>query len=198
MLRLISLLVITYPVVAHIALLVSNPAISVYYLAAVTSLMLLLPTGYLKVTNVFFALMIFALVFGLHQYEKASYLVYLPPTLIPLFLMIIFGRSLQDGEVPLVTGFAEKMERASLPEDRKVYTRNVTKLWVVVFALMVVESVTLAAYTPLKVWSWYTHIGNYLLIVCVILVEFLYRRVRFKDANKDFKTFINALVHHKW
>jgi hypothetical protein len=61
---------------------------------------------------------------------------------------------------------------------------------------MVVESIILALLTPIYIWSWATHIGNYILIAIVFIVEFKYRCYKFQ--TQGFKQFIKAFMKVKY
>ena len=73
-----------------------------------------------------------------------------------------------------------------------------TQLWVAVFAFMILDAIVLAVFASTETWSWVTHIGNYLLVVIVMLLEFVVRKYYFRDDTPDFKTFVSALSRHKW
>lgn len=123
-------------------------------------------------------------------------LIYLPPTILPLILLVVFLRSLTATNTPIITQFAIKIE-GKLSVEKQLYTKNITKLWVIIFAFMVGQSIILAILAPLTVWSWATHIGNYILIALVIVAEFFYRQWRFGSNKMGIWRFIITLMTHK-
>jgi uncharacterized membrane protein len=106
-------------------------------------------------------------------------LLYAPPVTINLALCWFFARTLRRNHEPLVSRFA-RIERGHLPSDLARYTRNLTAAWAVFFVLMAAISVILAVTGPVAVWSLFSNIVNYLLVVLFFIVEYIYRRVRYR------------------
>ncbi len=116
---------------------------------------------------------------------------YLPPILIASSLLVLFGRTLLPGEEPLITQFARKLEGE---EDETVlnYTRQLTWVWTLFFVAMLIESILLALFAPIVVWSIFTNLINYLLIAGLFVLELVYRMIRFRrlpSANSLRKIF---------
>ena len=107
-------------------------------------------------------------------------LLYAPPVAINLALLAFFGRTLRAGREPLVTGFARVGRGGSLPPDLALYTLNLTRAWVVFFALMAGISITLAITGPVAAWSLFSNVLNYLLVALFFVLEYIYRRVRYR------------------
>jgi len=185
-----------YPIIAHIGLWISQPRLAIGYLVVLILFILLFPPRFAQFKNIVIASLMLVCILLLAKYEHDYMLIYLPPILIPGALMIVFLQSWQEGNIPLITKFAMKME-GDISDDRKLYTRRVTQVWTLVFALMVFEAIGLAIWTSLEVWSWFTHVGNYVVIFLVLIVEFIYRQYHFKK-NNSFKHFISKLVQHRW
>jgi uncharacterized membrane protein len=101
-------------------------------------------------------------------------LIYLPPILINIALMVLFGRTLLRGSIPLVTRFAS-LWRGQLDQMVALYTRRVTIAWTIFFALMALESTALALFAPLSIWSLFTNFVNYALTLLFFLVEYQMR-----------------------
>ena len=72
---------------------------------------------------------------------------YLPPVLVNLALMALFGKTLLSGATPLVSRVAS-LWRGTLDPVVSRYTRRVTIAWTVFFALMALESIGLALFAP--------------------------------------------------
>ena len=107
-------------------------------------------------------------------------LLYAPPVAINLALLAFFGRTLRAGREPLVTGFARVERGGSLPPDLALYTLHLTRAWVVFFALMAGISITLAITGPVAAWSLFSNVLNYLLVALFFVLEYIYRRVRYR------------------
>ena len=108
----------------------------------------------------------------------ASWLFYVPPVLIYLVLLTTFGITLRHGREPLIARFA-RMEQGPLTAELSGYTRALTQLWCVFFAVMATISVGLAWWTSLSLWSLFTHLISYLLLGALFAGEYAYRRKRF-------------------
>jgi uncharacterized membrane protein len=117
------------------------------------------------------------------------------PLLLNLLLAWIFGRTLRAGRQPLVAQFIEAIEgppRLAMPGIAR-YARHLTAFWAV---LLAVQAVVLGALlccqapggllarlgvvTPWPVpQAWvqgYVHLGAYLLLAAVFVLEYLFRR----------------------
>jgi len=99
---------------------------------------------------------------------------------INLALCALFARTLRRGEEPLVSRFARLSRGGRLAPDLVRYTRNLTRAWASFFLLMAVVSATLAVTAPLATWSLFSNLVNYLLVVVFFVVEYLYRRLRYR------------------
>lgn len=113
------------------------------------------------------------------------YALYVPPVLIPASLLLIFGQSLRPGAAPLVTRIATIMRGGALPEDLRQYTRAVTQLWCIVFVLLSASAVCFALWATPDAWSLMTNVIHYLVIGAVFVLEFLYRRIRYRHYEHD-------------
>jgi uncharacterized membrane protein len=107
-------------------------------------------------------------------------LLFTPPIVINLALCALFARTLRRGEEPLVSRFARLSRGGRLAPDLVRYTRNLTRAWASFFLLMAVVSATLAVTAPLATWSLFSNLVNYLLVVVFFVVEYLYRRLRYR------------------
>jgi uncharacterized membrane protein len=131
-----------------------------YRLAAVT---LALPLG--------------ALVYSRWQTLESNYsLMYLLEDLALYGLLgITFARSLLRNHVPLCTYWAT-LVHGPLPPVVERYTRTVTAVWAVFFALIGATSAVLYAWAPLQVWSAFANFVTLPLIALMFLSEYLVRR----------------------
>ncbi|MFB3088478.1 MAG: hypothetical protein ACE10E_09240 [Acidiferrobacterales bacterium] len=108
-----------------------------------------------------------------------TYALFLPPIAINVFLLIVFGRTLLPGCEPIIARLSRVL-RGNLPGELRTYTRCLTWVWTGVFAGLAVESVLLAVYAPLEVWSLFTNILNYVLLAVLFVAEYIYRVRRFR------------------
>ena len=90
-------------------------------------------------------------------------------------LLLIFGTSMQRGHDPLVTFFARSIH-GPLPEELRQYTRRVTGVWCVFFALQLLVSLVLLCLAPVIWWSFFVNVLNAPLVGLLVLAERLSRR----------------------
>lgn len=122
-------------------------------------------------------------------------LIYAPPVLITLFLLLVFARSLMPGQRPLVTHIAFLLHDRPSPTVLR-YTRGVTVAWVLFLAGMLAEVVYLGLYAEAETWSLFANFYNYLFIVLFFLCEFCLRRI-FLSADERIPAplFFRKLLH---
>lgn len=173
--RLYLLLLPAYPIAVHIGVIsgVMWPALALLLLLFILPLL----TSYPPILQLL-AIALFAVVSAFmfpHLPPEAGKLVYAPPLLMPLFLLLLFGRSLLPGRQPLVSRIALLMHEQPSRQLLR-YTRAVTIAWVLFFAAMVLEVLYLGLYASDIDWSLFTNFYNYLFIVLFFLLEFLLRR----------------------
>lgn len=102
---------------------------------------------------------------------------------LPGVVLLGFARSLRRGETPLITLMAARIHRP-LPPELLGYTRHLTQLWAAIIAvLMAVEIALLLWSTPLD-WSNYANGYAYLLLGGVFIIEYAYRRWRFRHLRQ--------------
>ena len=59
------------------------------------------------------------------------------------------------------------------------YTRRLTCIWAAFFLAMAATSAALSASGAHEAWVWFTAVGNYLCVVALFAIEYVYRRRRF-------------------
>lgn len=109
--------------------------------------------------------------------------VLLPPVLVNLGLLYIFGKTLLPGRMPLITHFSTINFSGNIPGPLVSYTRLLTVLWTALFAVMVVESSVVAAFADLETWSWIVNVLNPAIMVAFFLMEHFYRLFRYSDCG---------------
>jgi uncharacterized membrane protein len=92
------------------------------------------------------------------------------PVLISLSLFIVFTASLFYPP-PIIERFA-RLQHPELPEQGIRYTRKVTYVWCVFFALNGLVAAITAVWSSFAVWSLYNGLISYLLMGCLMAVEY--------------------------
>jgi uncharacterized membrane protein len=125
-----------------------------------------------------------------------------------------FARTLRDGRMPLVGRIAAAIDGVAwehLPAEIRTYTRNVTRAWAALLAVLAGADLVLALLAtpggllarlglagPWAVsqaqWSWFANIGDYLVIGGFMACEFAYRRRRFPDRGGSFGGFLRRMA----
>jgi uncharacterized membrane protein len=125
-----------------------------------------------------------AIVFAADRgWKGAVTVVLLPPVLVNLGLLYIFGKTLLPGRVPLITRFSTINFSGRIPAPLVSYTRRLTILWAALFAIMVAESAVVGAYADLATWSWTVNILNPVVMVAFFVAEHFYRLFRYSDCG---------------
>jgi len=188
---------VLYPIVAHIGVQLSNHYIPIVYLFVLTVLSILLSKK-LDNTNKTIYLFLLALsiflIFTLHTEELLMQLI---PLVILLVLSSTFFKSLRHGSVPIITKFATYIDGKKLSLEKEIYTRAVTKFWLVIFVYMFIQSIAVYLFYSIDIWSWVTHIFNYFIIVFALLAEFVYRKFKFKNEKHNFVDFVVKLTKYR-
>lgn len=111
---------------------------------------------------------------GLWWWGDAMALMFVPPVLINLAMMVLFWRTLRPGAMPVV-GRVAALWRGTLDPAVALYTRRVTIAWTVFFGLVAVESIALAVFAPLHIWSLFTNCLNYVFVLLFFVIEYRLR-----------------------
>lgn len=180
-LRLLTLLLtISYPLALHLSIIQGYTQAAVWILLVISlahSLLVFSTAGRRRLTEMLAPAVAMLVVISLFLNDAT--ILYLPPILINTGLLYLFGRTLMPGEEPFISQIARRVEGE---DDEAVlhYTRGLTWVWSWFFVVMLIESVLLALFAPIEVWSLFTNLINYLLLVGLFLVELLYRVIRFR------------------
>ena len=165
----------SYPIIAYLGILLDQVVWVTCYLLIViylSSLKWLSQQHYFykSIAAIFFVVLLYALIY----FEQQTWIVFIPPVLIPAFLAFIFLSSLRS-EYALISKIAERMEGTPLDAKHLLYTRHLTVLWGIAFIMMVFEAVLLAIWAPFELWSWWVHVGNYIIVASLFVGEMLLR-----------------------
>lgn len=116
-----------------------------------------------------FVCAIFALCAGLES-EILS-LIY--PSLMSIFMLVIFATSLKNEAI--ITRLA-RLKEPQLPQEAVIYTRKITIIWCVFFALNAAICAALAFLQDRFFWSIYCGVISYCLMGALFAAEWLYRK----------------------
>ena len=189
---------VSYPLLAHVAVLSGRPgliAASIGWL-----LVLVLFPGLVRRSPATWSVLAAALagLYAIVGSPAPRLLLFLPPVLITGLTAWAFGRTLRRGRTPLI----ERIIRALHPPDDRLgedvirYARRLTGVWAAWLAVLAVINAALAlcaepgglllalgvrpaVTVPLGLWSLFANLLNYLLVVALFVVEFMFRRRRF-------------------
>lgn len=198
-LRALSLiLVVSYPIAAHMSTVHVFPyAIWVLLMLFGVQAFALILEQKAGVASVYFLITI--ALFWLLQYQVVQPILLAAPVLMISGLLLLFAGTLLPDKTPLITRFAMLVESEPLAIEIARYTRKVTWLWVVVFGLLLLESVLLALLAPTWLWSLFTNGLNYLIVMLVLLIEFCWRMYFLPQTSiRSFSQFLTALIRIDW
>lgn len=182
--------IISYPLLVHLSVLIDLPSLQALAIVSFTAALLYSPLsrGHKGAWATLAASV--AIAWILVWKGVALLALYLPPVLLPLMLLIVFGRTLRQGREPLVTAMGEQA-RGPLDDRMRRYTRRVTQVWCLVFLIMSAWSAFLPWLGDDTLWSWFVNVINYALVGSVFIAEFLARKWLF--PNHDHPGFIEYL-----
>lgn len=175
-------LIILYPLLVHLSVVTDVPQLQVAAIICFACGLLFksLQRGSKTAWLVLLSISAAAVSFGF--LDITLYVLYLPPILLPMLLLFVFGRTLLPGQEPLVTAIGEA-SRGPLSPAMRHYTRRITQFWCAVFVVMMSWSLILPWLQQPELWSWFTNIINYGLVALLFLGEFILRKFLFPDHN---------------
>ncbi len=181
-----------YPVVAHAGILLDQILIPVIYLLTFIYIISINKFSRYRLVVAGLTALLCIIIYITAKLDLQNIIIYLPPILIPSWLAIVFLGSLRS-DYALISKIAERMEGQALDRRHLLYTRILTALWGGIFLLMICEAVILAIYAPFEVWSWWVHIGNYIIIAVLFLIEMTVRH-RFTGKKPQFFQMLQVLL----
>lgn len=190
---LIPIVLLTYPALVHLSLAFHRPVLIAAMWLAISAFGMVVAIGRGNVPlSLLFGTLLTAGI-GLLSRGEGVNLMFLPPVLINIALLILFGRTLLPGKTPLVARVAA-LWRGTLDEAVARYTRRVTMAWTVFFAIMVLESIVLALFAPIHIWSLFTNFLNYLMVLIFFIAEYQLRFCFLPDhKHLSFRAFCRLL-----
>jgi uncharacterized membrane protein len=187
------LLLLCYPLCVHMAVITRTPALQVL---AICCLAAAIQYSGLRRGNGFSWLVLISVVLvsvWLAAVDMARYVLYVPPIIIPLLIWSGFIRTLLPGQVPLITAIGEQFH-GQLPPEITRYTRRVTIFWALTLALLVLWTASLPLWASPLLWSLFSNFINYALVVVLFVLEFIYRRWRFRSFEQpSFREYLHIV-----
>jgi uncharacterized membrane protein len=95
---------------------------------------------------------------------------------------LAFLRSLSG--VPLIEHFA-RMVKPELSSAELAHCRAWTRIWGCYLLALAAIGLGLARWAPLRVWTAYVGVVNYVLVGVLFAVEYLIRKIRFRDYGRN-------------
>jgi uncharacterized membrane protein len=125
---------------------------------------------------------LFAALGALSLLTNTVYALFLPPVLVNLGLLLLFGMTLRRTSVPLIERVM-RMEypAGELPPPLARYARNVTRVWVGFFGAVALTSAALAVAAPLEQWSLFSNVLSYVFGILLLLAQYAYRALRYRE-----------------
>lgn len=188
-------LIILYPLTTHFSIAIGDPNPSLFLLLLG---ILLISTGlFIKHRYKTSAYVLFG---AMGLYFAAYYIfpnhfsiLFIPPLMVSVFLLWLFGRSLAPKREALISQLANAYH-GELPPHLELYTRRLTMIWTMYFALFAVSVFYLGFVNSESTWSFYFNLANYIVIAILVVGEYLIRIYRFKDIqHPSFIGFIRLL-----
>ncbi|WP_262927443.1 COG4648 family protein [Phytohalomonas tamaricis] len=96
------------------------------------------------------------------------------PVIVNLSMLWLFASSLRTS-MPLIERLA-RLKEPQLPPAGVRYTRRVTQVWSLFFALNTLASLWTAIYADLSTWTLYNGMMTYVLTATVMAIEFIVRQ----------------------
>ena len=117
-------------------------------------------------------------------YTSAVALVLAPSVVGNAMLLVLFGHTLLPGREPLITRF-RRIEHGYVALKFASYTRYLTMLWAILFAVATIVSVAAALSGDAALWSWISLIAIPVASLSLFLGEHIYRALRFGPEGRS-------------
>jgi uncharacterized membrane protein len=196
--RIMVALAVSYPLLAHLAVMTGSARLTVAGVALL-ALLALWPVLARSRVAAGLAALLAAIAVARVPAEGWMWLpLYAPPVLGDAFLAWLFGRTLASGQVPLIERMVRLLHAPGERLDAEVfsYARTLTVAWAVLFASLGLADLLLALWAtpngvlsslgfapivtvPQHLWSWFANIAEYVIVAGFLVGEYAYRRRRF-------------------
>jgi uncharacterized membrane protein len=96
---------------------------------------------------------------ALRGVQLSSHVLYLAQHAgINFFLALAFGSTLRPGRTALITAVALRVHGGHLPADQLLYTRSLTRAWVIFFLVIVAVSLALYSFASFEAWAIFANV----------------------------------------
>jgi len=193
-----SALALSYPFVAHVAVLRSSMPLIAVALGLLIAVAILPALSRGSAAAWIATPIIAAGLWLISRSTHAALPLYIAPVLVPGFMAAVFGSSLLPGQTPVIEQMIHLMQPPEgAPEaDVWAYARRLTVAWTVLFVTISITNLVLALLAepnglllavgvrppiavPWEWWSLFANVIGYLLVAAFFLIEYAYRRHRF-------------------
>jgi uncharacterized membrane protein len=132
-------------------------------------------------------------------YTSAVAIVLAPSVIMNVLLFVLFGNTLLPGREPLITRF-RRLEEGFVSPMFVSYTRCLTVLWTVLFAIATMASLVAAVWGDMALWSWVSLIAVPAASLTFFLGEHVYRALRYgrEGRSSPFRTLRTTLRPDAW
>lgn len=113
--------------------------------------------------------------------DRSAIALFLPPVVLNIALMLLFGGTLYPGKTPLIQRFMQLERTGDLPPALIGYAHHLTWIWTALFAMMALVSAALALLAPLALWSLFANILNYIFVGILFIGQYLYAYWRYRS-----------------
>jgi uncharacterized membrane protein len=128
-------------------------------------------------------------------YASAVALLLAPSVLANAVMFVIFGRTLLPGREPLITRF-RRIDIGYVAPKFAGYTRRLTLLWTILFAVGTAASLLAALGGAIEIWSWIAFVLFPALTAALFLGEHVYRAYRYGPEGRASPLHTLAVMFH--
>jgi len=164
-----------YPLAVHLSVVYKVPFV-IACLLPLFYIVLARPfSGNKKQIAIKSGILLLLLLIGLFSWYYLDHsIIYLPPVLMIMAILYPFIRSVMPGRTPLITRFYQLTKPDNDPSVYS-YTNKLTWIWIVFIIFLLVNTLLLSLFAPLELWSLFTNFINYLLLLAMFVLEWLFR-----------------------
>ncbi|OBS09410.1 COG4648 family protein [Acidihalobacter prosperus] len=168
------ILLLAYPIVAHLGVVYGTPVPAIILLIALLSLSFRQAMVRRERTHVLILTLYAVGTLTMIDWLGLRGALYLPPVMANATVAYWFARSLMPGQTDLITRIAAQIEPEMTP-DLTRYCRRVSWAWACFSAALALATAAIAIAAPIEIWSWFTNFAIYLLIAGFFIGEWLTR-----------------------
>lgn len=182
---LIALVLLTYPIFVFIGFTYSTPFFTNIFIVCVLAVRLFLTRNSHGPVNILtkYVLLLVILICISGVFLKQFNLVKIYPIILNISLFFLFADSLRQHKTPIIELLA-KIREPLLPRRAKLYTRVVTKVWMIFFLFNGLISGYTFLLSDIKIWTLYNGLISYFLIASIFSIEFLVRTILKRKWSK--------------